>query len=119
MLTEFSVTQAGKPLEFSRATASYEQPGYPAAAAIDHKRGKTNGWSVLGKTGMNHVIYSEVAGANSSGPPLKQLADSLAEDATDKPDIDVPPAIEPEAAVDPRNPQLHSRAALDSRAADG
>ncbi|HEY2341770.1 MAG TPA: PSD1 and planctomycete cytochrome C domain-containing protein, partial [Chthoniobacteraceae bacterium] len=58
VLTEFSVEQEGKQLKLSKATATFEQEGYPAKNAIDGVTNKKeNGWAVMGNTGNPATAY--------------------------------------------------------------
>lgn len=58
VLTELTVTDdAGNPVEFADATATFETPGAPARAAIDGNLGPNNGWMVPGQSGVPHSIY--------------------------------------------------------------
>ena len=51
-----------QPLTIVHASASFEQSGFPATAAIDGVKGAPNhGWSVLGGTGQDQAIYFELA----------------------------------------------------------
>lgn len=61
VLNEFSVESEGKPLKLAHATATFEQPNFPASAAIDGKREKNKGWSVLGNVGNAAAAYFELA----------------------------------------------------------
>src|SRR5205085_4857504 len=67
ILTEFEVAQVSatgkqKQVKFASAAATFDQPSFPAAAAIDGKRNdRTNGWGVLGGTGTDQAIYFEQA----------------------------------------------------------
>lgn len=61
VLSELSVADAeGKPLKFASATASFEQPGFPAAAAIDGKAEPNNGWAAAGMSGAECAIRCEL-----------------------------------------------------------
>ena len=61
VLSEFSVADAeGKPLKFASATASFEQPGFAAAAAIDGKAEANNGWAAGGMSGAECAIRFEL-----------------------------------------------------------
>jgi hypothetical protein len=71
VLTELQVLEDGKPVPLSRATASFEQPGYPAAAAIDGKREKGKGWAILGRIGADSALYVETASAVGQGSDTK------------------------------------------------
>ncbi len=63
VLTEFSAEQAGGgAVKIAGASATFEQPGYSAAAAIDGKVGdRGNGWAVMGAAGADHAIYFSLA----------------------------------------------------------
>ena len=43
-----------RPLEFIRAQASYEQPGFPAQAVIDSD--EQSGWAIAGKTSQRNFV---------------------------------------------------------------
>ena len=58
VLTEFSADA----LKFVNASATFEQPGYSAAAAIDGKIGdRANGWAVMGAAGADNAIFFQLA----------------------------------------------------------
>ena len=67
VLTEFTGTlrEVGAPdrvLKLSNTSATFEQPAFPAAAAIDGRTGeKLNGWAVGGGTGVDQAIYFTLA----------------------------------------------------------
>jgi hypothetical protein len=62
VLTEFSVERDSKPVKIAKATATFEQKGFPAAKAVDGKNeGKDNGWAVAGATGVDSGLYLELA----------------------------------------------------------
>lgn len=64
VLSEISAELPGKKaLKFAKATATFEQASFPAAAAIDGIADKKdNGWGVLGGTGADQSLYLELAG---------------------------------------------------------
>lgn len=66
ILNEIRATADGQPVKFARATASFEQSGQPAAAAIDGDAKKTAGWGVLGMSGADQVLTVEVASPPAS-----------------------------------------------------
>jgi len=58
ILTEFSVEDADtNKIILSEATATFEETGYPASAALDGKRETDNGWAIQGVTGVEQAIY--------------------------------------------------------------
>ncbi len=61
VLTGFEVSVDGKPLELTTATADYQQPDYPVAAAIDGN--PQTGWAVSGhaQKGERHVAVFTLA----------------------------------------------------------
>jgi hypothetical protein len=62
VLSEFSVHADQQPVKLANATATFEQAGFPAAAAIDGIADqRDNGWSVLGATGADQSLYLETA----------------------------------------------------------
>ena len=62
VLTEVTLEQDGKPLKISNATATFEQPKFPAKNAIDgNKAGRKNGWGVLGNAGKESSLYLELS----------------------------------------------------------
>ena len=63
VLTEFSAATPEGPLALAKATATFEQKGYPASAAIDGKTGeKKNGWAISGGgIGLDQSIYFQLA----------------------------------------------------------
>ena len=64
VLNEFSVERDGKPLKIASATATFEQPTFPAANAIDGVADKKdNGWAVMGHQGQEAAAYFELADA--------------------------------------------------------
>ena len=58
MVSELSISKGKAPaLSFSRTTATFEQPGFPATAATDGIADqKNNGWGVLGGTGADQAL---------------------------------------------------------------
>lgn len=69
VLSEFGVADAeGKPLKFANASASFEQPGFAAAAAIDGKFEPNNGWATAGMSGADCAIRLELE-TPLAGPP--------------------------------------------------
>lgn len=62
VLSEISVLKGEKKsIALARATATFEQPGFPAEAAIDGvTEQKENGWAVLGATGTDQGLYLEL-----------------------------------------------------------
>jgi len=62
VLSEVSVTAGKEPVKFANATATFEQPGFPAKAAVDGVADRTdNGWAVLGSTTADQALYLEAA----------------------------------------------------------
>jgi hypothetical protein len=113
VLSEFSAgleQPDGKvqPVKLIHASATFEQSGFPAAAAIDGITGKAdNGWAVLGETGQDQAIYFELAETLAS-PGEKTLIFTLRQDgggnrtlgkfrlaATTEPGLVRAPAIKP------------------------
>lgn len=71
VLTEFSLADgAGQAIRLSSASATYEQPGQPAAAAIDGNLDPKNGWAVLGMHGGDSGIRFEVENPLGTGEEL-------------------------------------------------
>ncbi len=62
VLSEFTVHADKKPVKLVNATATFEQAGFAATAAIDGIADKKdNGWAVLGATGADQALYVETA----------------------------------------------------------
>ncbi len=66
VLSEVALATGGKnkkgKLEVAFASATFEQKGFPASAAIDGVADKKeNGWAVLGGTGADQSLYLELA----------------------------------------------------------
>jgi hypothetical protein len=62
VLNELSVERASQPLKLAHASATFEQPGFPAQNTIDGKTdAQRNGWAVLGNTGKEAALYLELA----------------------------------------------------------
>ena len=63
VLTEITAEQAGAaPLKIEKPSATFEQPGYSAAAAVDGKVGDaSNGWAVMGAAGADNSLYLPLA----------------------------------------------------------
>jgi hypothetical protein len=62
VLSEISVVDgAGQAVKLAHASATFEQTGFPASAAIDGKTDKRNGWSVAGASGSDQAIVFEIA----------------------------------------------------------
>ncbi|MBI3878715.1 MAG: PSD1 domain-containing protein [Verrucomicrobia bacterium] len=60
VLSEISLTAGKEPVKLANASATFEQSGYPAEAAIDGIADKKeNGWAVLGATGADQALYLE------------------------------------------------------------
>ena len=74
VLTEFSVADAaGKAVPLAHASATFEQSGFPAFAAIDGKVEKGNGWAVAGptgETGADQAIVFETGTPLGDGTPM-------------------------------------------------
>lgn len=66
VLSEVSLTSGAKAktvgLKIAHASATFEQPTFPAADAVDGVANKKeNGWGVLGGTGADQALYLELA----------------------------------------------------------
>ncbi len=63
VLSEITVSAGkGSPLKVSHASATFEQKGMAAAAAVDGvANDKKNGWAVLGGTGADQALFLELA----------------------------------------------------------
>ncbi len=61
VLNEVTVTSGDKPVAIARAAATFEQPGFSAAATLDGNTEKLNGWAVMGGTGVAQAIGFEFA----------------------------------------------------------
>ena len=63
VLTEITVTADNdRKLDIAKATATYEQPNYAAATAIDGiSRGQNNGWAVQGGAASDQSLHLELA----------------------------------------------------------
>ena len=70
VLNEVSVTAGDKPLAITRAAATFEQPGFSAAATLDGNTEKLNGWAVMGGTGVAQAIGFELAEPLGGGEEL-------------------------------------------------
>ncbi len=70
VLNEVSVTAGGQPLAIARAAATFEQPGFSAAATLDGNTEKLNGWAVMGGTGVAQAIGFELAEPLGGGEEL-------------------------------------------------
>jgi hypothetical protein len=70
VLNEVSVTAGDKPLTIARAAATFEQPGFSAAATLDGNTEKLNGWAVMGGTGVAQAIGFELAEPLGGGEEL-------------------------------------------------
>lgn len=57
VLTTIEVTLDGKPIKIASASADHEQPGYPAAAALDDKA--NTGWAINAPPGSKVKVNSE------------------------------------------------------------
>jgi Protein of unknown function (DUF1553)/Protein of unknown function (DUF1549)/Planctomycete cytochrome C len=53
--------ESGQPVKLIHASATFEQSGFPASAAIDGKTEKGNGWAVGGANGSDQAIVFELA----------------------------------------------------------
>ena len=63
VLNEIRFDHAGQTLKLAEATATFEQPNFPAKHAIDGVIDqKSNGWAVMGHTGNPAAAYFEFAG---------------------------------------------------------
>lgn len=68
VLSEFSVADGiGQPVRLAQATATFEQAGFPAAAAIDGKAEANNGWGTLGMMGGDTAIRFELEAPLGTG----------------------------------------------------
>ena len=70
VLNEVSVTAGDKPLNIARAAATFEQPGFSAAATLDGNTEKLNGWAVMGGTGVAQAVGFEFAEPLGGGEEL-------------------------------------------------
>lgn len=70
VLNEVTVTAGGKPVALARAAATFEQPGFSAAATLDGNTEKLNGWAVMGGTGAAQAIGFELAEPLGGGDEL-------------------------------------------------
>lgn len=62
VLSEVVLTVGSEKLAVSHASATFEQPTFPAASAADGITDqKNNGWGVLGGTGADQSLYLELA----------------------------------------------------------
>jgi hypothetical protein len=62
VLNEIRLERAGQNLKFADATATFEQPNFPAKNAIDGVIDQpSNGWAVMGNTGKASAAYFELA----------------------------------------------------------
>jgi hypothetical protein len=63
VLNEIVIEREAKPLKLAQATATFEQPSFPAKNAIDGKDNPplSNGWAVMGNTGKDAALYLELA----------------------------------------------------------
>src|SRR4029453_6945188 len=65
VLTEFTAEEVGtpnRPIQIAKATATFEQEKFPAAATIDGiSKERNNGWAIKGRTGQDHFIVFECA----------------------------------------------------------
>jgi hypothetical protein len=81
VLTEFSVTHGkNEAVKLSSAAATYEAPGFAAAAAIDGKTDGAKGWSTLGTAGANQNLYVEIEplpAADKAKEATKELTKAL------------------------------------------
>lgn len=59
VLSEITVTRGDRPVEIASATATLSQEGFPAAAAIDGKAEKGNGWAIANGTGRDQTLSLE------------------------------------------------------------
>ncbi|SIO60387.1 Planctomycete cytochrome C [Singulisphaera sp. GP187] len=70
VLSEFRVADAqGKAVSLAHASATFEQSGFPAFAAIDGKNGPNNGWAIAGATQTDNAIVFETATPLGDGTP--------------------------------------------------
>jgi hypothetical protein len=68
VLSEASVTDgAGQLIKLVHASATFEQSGFPASAAIDGKTDKGKGWAIGGANGSDHAIVFELASPLPTG----------------------------------------------------
>ncbi|MFO1095521.1 MAG: PSD1 and planctomycete cytochrome C domain-containing protein [Planctomycetaceae bacterium] len=71
VLSEVSVAKAdGAAIAITRATATFEQPGFPASAATDGNAETGNGWAIGGAAGQQHTLYLELAEPLGDGTAL-------------------------------------------------
>ncbi len=71
VLSEFGVEQEGKPVKLSTATATFEQPGFPAKNAIDGVANKKeNGWAVMGNGGKPATAFFQFEAPLKSDAPV-------------------------------------------------
>jgi hypothetical protein len=71
VLTEVILERDGKPLKISNASATFEQPEFPAKNAIDGKKaGSKNGWGILGNTGKESSLYLELSEELGADAPV-------------------------------------------------
>ena len=71
VLSEFGLEQEGKPVKLSKATATFEQTGFPAKNAIDGiANKKQNGWAVMGNTGQPATAYFQLEVPLKSDAPV-------------------------------------------------
>lgn len=71
VLSEFIVEHGGKPVKISNATATFEQPDYPAKKAIDGIDNKhDNGWAVMGNTGKPATAFFQFAAPLPDDAPV-------------------------------------------------
>ena len=71
VLSEITVAGAdGATIAMAGATATVEQSGFPAAAAIDGNTDAGNGWAIAGAVGQTQTLYLELAAPLGDGAAL-------------------------------------------------
>ncbi|HYF01494.1 MAG TPA: DUF1549 domain-containing protein, partial [Planctomycetota bacterium] len=73
VLTQFRVKAGGKDVALARASASWEQEGWPVAAALDGKDDR--GWAVLPQTGRDHEAVFWLKAPLAAGGPISLQLD--------------------------------------------
>lgn len=71
VLSEISISREdGAAVPLARAAATFEQPGFPAAAAIDGSGEPGNGWAIADAAGQPHALFLELAEPLGDGAAL-------------------------------------------------
>jgi len=70
VLNEVTVTADGQSVAVARVSATFEQPGFSAAAVLDGNTERLNGWAVMGGTGVPQAIGFELAEPLGGGEEL-------------------------------------------------